>query len=102
MGQPRQRDAYDWFRTELANLRTAFRWVADQGDLDVAATIATYAPLLGYLVENYQPIAWAEELIEPAGAVDHPRLATLYLIASQCFTTGRFEEAVGDAEAGRR
>jgi predicted ATPase len=98
---PRQRDAYEWFRTELANLRTAFRWAADQGDLDVAAAIATYAPLLGYLVENKEPIAWAEELIEPARAVDHPRLANLHVIASQCFTTGRIEEAVGYAEAGQ-
>ncbi len=38
---PRPRDAYAWFAAELANLRTAFRWAADQGDLDVAATIAT-------------------------------------------------------------
>ena len=45
---PRQREAYDWFTTELANLRTAFRWAADHGDLDAAATIATYAGLLGY------------------------------------------------------
>ena len=44
---PRQREAYDWFTVELANLRTAFRWAADHGDLDVAATIATYAGLLG-------------------------------------------------------
>ena len=44
---PRQREAYDWFTIELANLRTAFRWAADQGDLDVAATIATYAAFLG-------------------------------------------------------
>ena len=73
---PRQREAYDWFTVELANLRTAFRWAADQGDLDVAATIATYAAFLGVLVENYEPIAWAEELIEPARAVDHPRLAS--------------------------
>jgi len=40
---PHQREAYAWFTIELANLRTAFRWAADQGDLDVAATIATYA-----------------------------------------------------------
>ncbi len=45
---PRQREAYDWFTIELANLRTAFRWAADRGDLDTAATIATYAALLGY------------------------------------------------------
>ena len=49
---PRQRQAYDWFATELANLRTAFRWAADHNDLDVAATIATYAGLLGLVTEN--------------------------------------------------
>ena len=63
---PRQREAYDWFAVELANLRTAFRWAADRGDLDDAATIATYAAFLGFWVENYEPIAWAEELIERA------------------------------------
>ena len=99
---PRQREAYDWFTAELANLRTAFRWAADHGDLDVAATIATYAAVLGLLVENYEPIAWAEELIEPARAVDHPRLATLYVMASQCWIVGRIEEAVRYSEAGQR
>src|ERR1700739_2374101 len=61
---PRQRDAYRWFTVELANLRTAFRWAADHGDLDVAAAIAVYAPFLGYWVEQFEPVAWAEELIE--------------------------------------
>ena len=98
---PRQREAYDWFAAELANLRTAFRWAADHGDLDVAATIATYAGFLGYLVENYEPIAWAEELIEPARAVDHPRLAFLYAIASLCWTVGRIEAAVRYSDAGQ-
>ena len=98
---PRQREAYDWFTIELANLRTAFRWAADHGDLDVAATIATYAGLLGFLVETLEPIAWAEELIEPARAVDHPRLAFLYVMASQCWTAGRIEAAVGYADAGQ-
>jgi predicted ATPase len=98
---PRQREAYAWFTVEFANLRTAFRWAADHGDLDAAATLATYAPHLGYLVENYEPITWAEELIEPARALDHPRLATLYVQASLCYTTGRIEEAVGYADAGQ-
>jgi hypothetical protein len=97
---PRQREAYDWFTTELANLRTAFRWAADRGDLDDAASIATYAALLGFWDDNYEPIAWAEELIEPARAVDHPRLAFLYVIASQCYTSGRVEEAVRYSDAG--
>ncbi len=98
---PRQRDAYTWFTTEFANLRTAFRWAADHGDLDTAAAIATYVGLLGALVHNFEPIAWAEELIEPARAVDHPRLPTLYAIAAGCWVVGRIEEAVGYAEAGQ-
>jgi len=98
---PRQRAAYDWFTVELANLRTAFRWAADHGDLDVAATIATYAGLLGVLVPTLEPIAWAEELIESARVADHPRLAYLYVIASQCWTAGRIEAAVGYWDAGQ-
>ena len=71
---PRQREAYTWFTTELANLRTAFRWAADHDDLDAPPRIATYAGSSAIVAENYEPIAWAEELIEPARAVDHPRL----------------------------
>jgi predicted ATPase/class 3 adenylate cyclase len=98
---PRQRQAYDWFTVELANLRTAFRWAADHGDLDVAATIASCVGLLGFMVQTLEPVAWAEELIEPARAVDHPRLAFLYVIASQCYMTGRIEAAVGYSDAGQ-
>jgi tetratricopeptide (TPR) repeat protein len=97
----RQREAYAWFTVELANLRTAFRWATDDGDLDLAAPIATYASLLGSMVENYEPIAWAEELIEPASAVDHPRLASLYVMATQCWILGRIDEAVRYSEAGQ-
>jgi predicted ATPase len=98
---PRQREAYTWFSVDLANLRTAFRWAADQGDLDAAATIATYAAFLGYLVNNWEPIAWAEELIEPARAVDHPRLAFLYVMASLCWVPGRIEAALRYSDAAQ-
>jgi predicted ATPase/class 3 adenylate cyclase len=98
---PRQREAYDWFTAELANLRTAFRWAADQGDLGVAAPIATSTTLLGFGAATYEPIAWAEELIEPACAVDHPRLAALYVMAAQCWQAGRLEEAVRYSDAGQ-
>jgi predicted ATPase len=98
---PRQREAYDWFTIELANLRTAFRWAADQGDLDVAAAIATYAAFLGIAVENREPIAWAEELIEPARVADHPRLAALYVMATQCCQAGRTDDAVRYSDAAQ-
>jgi tetratricopeptide (TPR) repeat protein len=98
---PRQREAYDWFTTELANLRTAFRWAADQGDLDDAAILATYPAFLGLCVENFEPTAWAEEMIEPARAVDHPRLTFLYTMASLCWFVGRVEEALRYTDAGQ-
>jgi hypothetical protein len=98
---PRQREAYTWFSTELANLRTAFRWATDRGDLDVAATLASFAGWLGACCQTYEPVAWAEELIESARAVDHLRLAFLYVIASRCWTAGRIEAAVGYSDAGQ-
>jgi predicted ATPase len=96
---PRQRAAYDWFAVELANLRTAFRWVADNNDLDTAAAIAVYAAFLGTRVEQYEPVTWAEELIEPAQAAQHRRLAQLYTMAAQCYAAGRSDDAVRYADA---
>jgi predicted ATPase len=98
---PRQREACDWFIAELANLRTAFRWATDHDDLDVAATIATDAGFLGVAVQTYEPMAWAEELIEPARAVEHPRLGFLYVMASLCYASGRIEAAVRYSDAGQ-
>jgi predicted ATPase len=98
---PRQREAYDWFTVELANLRTAFRWGADHGDLDAAAAIAAFATMLGPNLENFEPLGWAEELIEPARAVGHPRLAALCVAGALCCLVGRFEEAVHYSEVGQ-
>jgi predicted ATPase len=98
---PRQRDVYIWFSTELANLRAAFRWAAKHGDLDVAAPIAVYASLLGNCVENAEPMVWAEELVEPARAADHPRLVSLYVMATWCWAVGRIEESIRYSEAGQ-
>ncbi len=98
---PRQRNAIDWFNVELANLRTAFRWAADNDDLDAGAAIAAYSALLGPFLENYEPITWAEELIEPLRAVDHPRLAAVCVGASLCVLVGRFDEAVHYSEVGQ-
>jgi tetratricopeptide (TPR) repeat protein len=98
---PRQSEAYDWFTVELANLRTAFRWATDHGDLDAAAAITAYAAFLSPHLENHEPVAWAEELIEPARAVDHPRLAAVCVVASLCIVFGRFEQAVHYSEVGQ-
>ena len=99
---PRQREAYEWFTAELPNLRAAFRWAADRDDVDTAAAIAQYAGFLGTLVEQYEPTAWADELIEPARAVQHRSLAILYAIAAQCCWIGQIDKAVRHSENGQR
>ena len=98
---PDQREAYRGFGAELANLRVAFRWAADCENLDDAATIATYAAFLGYLVENYEPVSWAGELVDTARAVNHRRLAYLCTVAAFCWFVGRVEEAIGYSDAGQ-
>ena len=71
-------------------------------DVDTAAAIAQYAGFLGTLVEQYEPTAWAEELIEPARAVQHRSLAILYAIAAQCCWIGQIDKAVRHSENGQR
>jgi predicted ATPase/class 3 adenylate cyclase len=96
---PRQRVAYTWLNIELANLRTAFRWSVDHHNLDTAATIAVYTGFIGGFVELHEPSTWAEELIEVARAAEHPRLGQLYVIASECYRTGKFDDAVRYADS---
>jgi predicted ATPase len=98
---PRQREAYAWLATELPNLRSAFRWAADHDDLDTASAIAFYTGFLGIWNEHYEPVGWAEELIEAARVVEHRRLAQLFVLAAMCYTSGRLGDSVSYAEAGR-
>jgi predicted ATPase/class 3 adenylate cyclase len=96
---PDQREAYKWFTADLANLRTAFRWAVDHKDLDAAATIATNASFLGYQINKFEPVAWAEELLDAARAADHPQLTFLYVMAAQCCIGGRITDGVRYADA---
>ena len=70
---PRQREAYTWFGMELANLRAAFNWATDNGDLDTAAAVATYASFLGVILEIREPFAWGRSASFPS----RRRLTTL-------------------------
>lgn len=98
---PRQRESYAWFSGELPNLRAAFRWAADHGDLDTAATIAVTSIFLGYFLEQWEPIAWVEEMIPLARAARHPRLAQLYVGAANCAALGRLNDFDEYADAAR-
>ncbi|TPG25505.1 adenylate/guanylate cyclase domain-containing protein [Mycobacterium hodleri] len=97
----RQREAYTWLNVELANLRAAFRWASDHDGLDSAAAIAIYSTILGSWEEQFEPVAWIEEVIATVGTTPHPRLAQLYVMATFCYATGRAEQAVAYAEAAQ-
>ena len=61
---PGWRDAVDWVEVELGNLRSGFRWSAGRGQLEVATDIAAHAALMGFSVQLFETLAWAEELLE--------------------------------------
>ena len=98
---PRQRESYEWLARELPNLRAAFHWTVDRDDLDTGATIAFYASLLGMCSYSFEPVTWAEELIQPAQAADHRRLVQLCAMAAQCYAAGRVDEAISYIEVGQ-
>ena len=91
---PHQRDANDWLEQELANLRAAFRWATDHGDLETAAAIAIVGNVVGESVALHEPITWAEELLGPARLCNHRRLLALYSFGSRCCFIGRPEDGI--------
>jgi predicted ATPase/DNA-binding CsgD family transcriptional regulator len=93
---PGWRDAVDWVETELGNLRTAFRWSRQRGDMTVATDIAAHAALMGFSVELFETVAWAEQLLDSAPA-DVPRLPRLYTAAGYGCFVGRAEAAIANA-----
>ncbi len=94
---PGWRDAVDWVEAELGNLRTGYQWSAARGAVDVATDIAAHAALMGFSVQLFETLAWAEELLEPASAADVRRLPRLYTAAGYACFAGRAEAARANA-----
>jgi predicted ATPase/DNA-binding CsgD family transcriptional regulator len=94
---PGWREAVDWVESELGNLRTAFRWSQQRGDLTVATDIAAHAGLMGFSIELFETVAWAEELLESAAAAAVARLPRLYTAAGYACFVGRPEAATANA-----
>ena len=96
---PAWRTQVDWVQTELANLRSGFRWSVDRGHTAVATDIAAHAALMGFSVELFETIAWAESLLEAAARADVRRLPRLYAAAGYACFVGR--AAVANENAHR-
>ena len=90
---PRWRVAVEWVEVELGNLRSAFRWAASRSHVEVATDIAAHAALMGFSVQLFETLSWAEELIEDAVAADVPRLPRLYIGAGYACFAGRPDAA---------
>ncbi|MBF6557972.1 MAG: adenylate/guanylate cyclase domain-containing protein [Acidimicrobiales bacterium] len=94
---PGWREAVDWVEAELGNLRSGYQWSAGRGELEVATDIAAHAALMGFSVQLFETLAWAEELLEPAAAADVHRLPRLYTAAGYACFAGRAEAARANA-----
>jgi predicted ATPase/DNA-binding CsgD family transcriptional regulator len=94
-------EAVGWLRTELADLRSAYRWATDR-DLATAVDIAAHAGLIGTSANVFEPIAWAESLIEAATAADLTRLPRLLCACGYSCFVGRPVTAAAHAEHAMR
>ena len=94
---PGWRASVDWVETELGNLRVAYRWAASRGNLAVATDVAAHAALMGFSVQLFETLAWAEELLPPATVADVRRLPRLYTAAGYACFAGRAEAARASA-----
>jgi predicted ATPase/DNA-binding CsgD family transcriptional regulator len=90
---PGWREAVDWVEIELGNLRSAFRWAAARDHVEVATDIAAHAALMGFSVQLFETLSWAEELIDAAAAADVARLPRLYTAAGYACFAGRSDAA---------
>ena len=90
---PGWRQQVDWVHAELADLRSAFRWSHDRGQLVVATDVAAHAALMGFSVELFETIGWAEALLDEAADADVRRLPRLYAAAGYACFVGRADVA---------
>jgi predicted ATPase/DNA-binding CsgD family transcriptional regulator len=90
---PGWREAVDWVELELDNLRAGYRWSAERGQAEVATDIAAHAALMGFSVQLFETLTWAEELLDAASSADVPRLPRLYTAAGYACFVGRPDAA---------
>lgn len=90
---PGWRDAVDWVELELDNLRAGFKWGVESGQVEVATDIVAHAALIGFSVQLFETVAWAEELLDAATLADVPRLPRLYAAAGYACFAGRPDAA---------
>ena len=94
---PGWRQQVSWVQAELANLRSAFRWGVERDLVAAATDVAAHAALMGFSVELFETVEWAESLLDEATRVDVRRLPRLYAAAGYACFVGRAEAAAAHA-----
>jgi tetratricopeptide (TPR) repeat protein len=94
---PDHRLALDRVDVEFANLRAGFSWAAERGDIVTATKIAAHTALFAQSLQRYEPVGWAEELLDTASAADVAQLPRLYTAASWCSEIGHPERGIEHA-----
>jgi hypothetical protein len=95
------RRAVDWVDVEMSNLRAAFRWAVSGGLVREATSIAAHAVMLGFTIQRFEPVEWAEEILPDAVACDVPQLPRVYIAAGRCAFLGRPHDALAYVRAAR-
>ena len=97
---PRQIEAYRWLDREMGNLRAAFRWSVDRGDIETACNIAANLGDMGLFQLRDEVKLWAAEIVDAARGIQHRRLPMIltWVASAEWYNELRFDTAMQYAE----
>ena len=93
---PRQIEAYRWLDREMGNLRAAFRWSVDRGDIETAGNIAANLGDMGLFQLRDEVKLWAAEIVDAARSIRHRRLPMIltWVASAEWYNELRFDTAM--------
>jgi tetratricopeptide (TPR) repeat protein len=93
---PRQIEAYRWLDREMGNLRAAFRWAVDRGDVETAGNLASNLGDMGVFQLRDEVKLWAAEIVDAARRIRHRRLPMIltWVASAEWLTEFRLDSAM--------
>ena len=97
---PRQIEAYRWLDREMGNLRVAFRWSVDRGDIETAGNIASNLGDIGLFQLRHEVKLWAAEIVDAARSIRHRRLPMIltWVASAEWYNERRLDTAMRYAQ----
>jgi predicted ATPase len=93
---PRQIEAYRWLDREMGNLRAAFRWAVERGDIEAAGNLASNLGDMGEFQLRDEVKHWAAEIVDAARRVRHRRLPMIltWVASAEWYSERRLDAAM--------